>query len=326
MKFMLLSKGRTILDMRSAYGDCLVELGEKHSEIVCVGADTTDSLKTRNFGNRFPERFFNLGIAEANLVSVAAGLAMAGKIAFASTYAAFLPGRCLDQIRNAICYPNLDVKLVVSHAGLTVGPDGASHQQIEDVATMRAIPNMKVLVPADAISVKKIIRASVHTKGPAYVRLARPPSEVIYDDAEADFKLGKGNLIREGGDATIVACGLMVSTSLKAAEILREKYTMRCGVIDMFTIKPADSDLLEKAARETGLLVSVEEHNIFGGLGGAVAESVSARYPVPVERIGVSDVFGESARDEELEQLLDVYGLSPAKVAKRVAAAVDKWK
>jgi transketolase len=323
---MLLSKGRTILDMRSAYGDCLVELGEKCPEIVCVGADTTDSLKTKNFGNRFPERFFNVGIAEANLVSIAAGLAMAGKIAFASTYAAFLPGRCLDQIRNAICYPDLDVKLVVSHAGLTVGPDGASHQQIEDLANMRAIPNMKVLVPADAVSVKGIVRASVQTKGPAYVRLARPPSEAIYGDAASDFRFGKGNLICEGEDAVIIACGLMVSTSLKAAEILREKYAISCGVIDMFSIKPIDSDLIEKAARGTGLLVSVEEHNVLGGLGGAVAESVSARYPVPVERIGVSDVFGESARDEELEQLLDSYGLSPGKVAKRVATAVSRWR
>ncbi|MGA9316503.1 MAG: transketolase family protein [Nitrososphaeraceae archaeon] len=324
---MLLSREQTRLDMRSAYGDSLVEAGLKYPEIVCVGADTTDSLKTKNFGNKFPERFFNLGIAEANLVSVAAGLAMAGKIAFASTYAAFLPGRCLDQIRNAICFPNLDVKLVVSHAGLTVGPDGASHQQIEDLATMRAIPNMKVMVPSDAISAKKIVHASVHIKGPVYVRLARPPSEVLYDDTTpTEFGLGKGNLLREGDDATLVGCGLMVSTSLKAAEILREKYALNCRVIDMFNVKPIDDELLEKAARDTGLLVSVEEHNIFGGLGGAVAESASAHYPVLVERIGVSDVFGESARDEELELLLDVYGLSPAKVAKRVAKAAEKRK
>jgi transketolase len=323
---MLLSKEKTTLDMRSAYGDSLVEAGLENPKIVCVGADTTDSLKTKNFGNKFPERFFNVGIAEANLVSVAAGLAMAGKIAFASTYAAFLPGRCLDQIRNAICFPNLDVKLVVSHAGLTVGPDGASHQQIEDLATMRAIPNMKVLVPSDAISVKKIVSTSVHTRGPVYVRLARPPSVVLYDDSTAEFGLGKGNLLRDGDDATLVGCGLMVSASLKAAEILREEHSLNCRVIDMFTVKPIDDELLEKAAKDTGLLVSVEEHNIFGGLGGAVAESVSSRYPVPIERIGVLDVFGESARDEELELLLDVYGLSPTKVAKKVAGAVKKRK
>jgi transketolase len=323
---MLLSKGKASLDMRTAYGDSLVEAGLKYPEIVCVGADTTDSLKIKNFGNKFPERFFNVGIAEANLVSVAAGLAMAGKIAFASTYAAFLPGRCLDQIRNAICYPNLNVKLVVSHAGLTVGPDGASHQQIEDLATMRAIPNMKVLVPSDAISVRKIVTSSVLTRGPVYVRLARPPSEVLYDESTAKFEIGSGNLLRDGDDATLVGCGLMVSTLLKAAEILKEEHSINCRVIDMFTVKPIDDELLEKAAKDTGLIVSVEEHNILGGLGGAVAESVSSRYPVPIERIGVSDVFGESARDEELEMLLDVYGLSPTKVARRVVESVKKRK
>ena len=323
---MLLSKGKASLDMRTAYGDSLVEAGLRHPEIVCVGADTTDSLKTKTFGNKFPERFFNVGIAEANLVSVAAGLAMAGKIAFASTYAAFLPGRCLDQIRNAICFPNLNVKLVVSHAGLTVGPDGASHQQIEDLATMRAIPNMKVLVPSDAISVRKIVTTSITTRGPVYVRLARPPSEVLYDESTANFELGRGNLLRDGDDATIVGCGLMVSAVLKAAEILKEEHSINCRVIDMFTVKPIDDELLEKAAKDTGLIVSVEEHNFFGGLGGAVAESVSSRYPVPIDRIGVSDVFGESARDEELEMLLDFYGLSPTKVAKRVAESVKKRK
>lgn len=323
---MLLSKGKASLDMRTAYGDSLVEAGIKHPELVCVGADTTDSLKTKTFGNKFPERFFNVGIAEANLVSVAAGLAMAGKIAFASTYAAFLPGRCLDQIRNAICFPNLNVKFVVSHAGLTVGPDGASHQQIEDLATMRAIPNMKVLVPSDAISVRKIVATSIITRGPVYVRLARPPSEVLYDESTGNFELGSGNLLRDGDDATLVGCGLMVSAVLKAAEILKEEHSINCRVIDMFTVKPIDDELLEKAAKDTGLIVSVEEHNIFGGLGGAVAESVSSRYPVPIERIGVSDVFGESARDEELEMLLDFYGLSPTSVAKRVAESVKKRK
>src|SRR5262245_26896614 len=198
---MLLSKGKASLDMRSAYGDSLVEAGLKYPQIVCVGADTTDSLKTKKFGNKFPERFFNVGIAEANLVSFAAGLAMAGKIAFASTYAAFLPGRCLDQIRNAICYPNLDVKLVVSHAGLTVGPDGASHQQIEDLATMRAIPNMKVIVPSDSVTVKYLVRSIATISGPFYVRLARPSTEVIYGD-NANFQLGRGNVLRDGSDTT----------------------------------------------------------------------------------------------------------------------------
>src|SRR5918995_2227277 len=323
---MQLSNLKKTADMRGAYGETLAELGKENPDLVCVGADTTDSLKTRRFGDKYPDRLFNLGIAEANMVSVAAGLAIAGKLVFASTYAAFLPGRCLDQIRNAICYPNLNVKLVVSHAGLTVGPDGASHQQIEDLATMRAIPNMKVLVPSDAISVRKIVTSSVLTRGPVYVRLARPPSEVLYDESTAKFDIGSGNLLRDGDDATLVGCGLMVSTLLKAAEILKEEHSINCRVIDMFTVKPIDDELLEKAAKDTGLIVSVEEHNILGGLGGAVAESVSSRYPVPIERIGVSDVFGESARDEELEMLLDVYGLSPTKVARRVVESVKKRK
>src|ERR671935_1455106 len=187
---MLLSSEKRSADMRGAYSDTLVELGRDDLRIVCVGGDTTESLKTKKFGDKFPERMFNVGIAEANLVSVAAGLSIAGKVAFASTYAAFIPGRCVDQIRNAVCYPKLNVKLVVSHAGLTVGPDGASHQQIEDIASMRAIPNMRVLIPSDAIAVKHLIRAMVNTPGPFYVRLARPSSEVIYADSAESFKIG----------------------------------------------------------------------------------------------------------------------------------------
>src|ERR687884_341262 len=199
---MLLSSEKKTADMRGAYGDALVELGKDNPNIVCVGGDTTDSLKTKKFGDKYPERMFNVGIAEANLVSVAAGLAIAGKVSFASTYAAFIPGRCVDQIRNTICYPYLNVKLVVSHSGLTVGPDGASHQQIEDIAVMRAIPNMRVLVPADAIAVKYIIKMIAYTQGPFYMRLARPSCEVIYADSAESFKIGKGNVLVDGSDAT----------------------------------------------------------------------------------------------------------------------------
>src|ERR687884_4141 len=194
---MLLSSEKRTADMRGAYGDTLVELGRDDPRIVCVGGDTTESLKTKKFGDKYPERMFNVGIAEANLVSVAAGLAIAGKVAFASTYAAFIPGRCVDQIRNTICYPFLNVKLVVSHSGLTVGPDGASHQQIEDIAVMRAIPNMRVLVPADAIAVKYLIRLIANTQGPFYMRLARPSCEVIYADQVEAFELGRGNVLAD---------------------------------------------------------------------------------------------------------------------------------
>ncbi|HEY3094218.1 MAG TPA: transketolase family protein [Nitrososphaera sp.] len=317
---MLLSSEKKTADMRSAYGDTLVELGRDDPHIVCVGGDTTDSLKTKKFGDKYPDRMFNVGIAEANLVSVAAGLSIAGKIAFASTYAAFIPGRCVDQIRNAICYPSLNVKLVVSHAGLTVGPDGASHQQIEDIASMRAIPNMKVIVPADAVAVKHLIKTVARTPGPFYVRLARPSSEVIYADNAESFLIGRGNVLEEGSDATIMACGLMVVRAIEAAMELKRK-GVSCRVVDMFSIKPLDNAIVAKCAKETGAIATAEEHNILGGLGGAVSEVTAETYPVPVKRVGVRDMFGESARDEEIDTLLEQYGLTATEIAKAVLEA-----
>jgi transketolase len=322
---MQLSSEKKTADMRGVYGDTLVELGRVYKEVVCVGADTTDSLKTKKFGDKYPDRMFNVGIAEANLVSIAAGLAIAGKIAFASTYAAFLPGRCLDQIRNAICYPNLDVKLVVSHAGLTVGPDGASHQQIEDVSTMRSIPNIRIIVPADAVSVKHLIKSIVQIHGPFYVRLARPSSDILYAE-ESLFEIGKGNILRDGSDATIISCGLMVTRSLEAADVLKRNEGISCRVVDMFSIKPIDTDLVEKCGRETGAIATAEEHNVIGGLGGAVAEASAESYPVPVKRIGIRDTFGESARDEEIEALLEKYGLTSMEIARAVMEARGRSK
>lgn len=317
---MLLNSEKKTADMRGSYADTLVEIGRTCQNIVCIGADTTDSLKTNKFGDKYPDRMFNVGIAEANLVSVAAGLAIAGKIVFASTYAAFLPGRCLDQIRNAICYPNLNVKLVVSHAGLTVGPDGASHQQIEDFSSLRAIPNIRVIVPADAIAVRHLIKIIAETPGPFYVRLARPSNEVLYIDDKTTFKIGKGNILRDGSDASIISCGLMVARSLEAADILKINNGISCRVVDMFSVKPMDVELVSKCARETGSIVTVEEHNIIGGLGGAVAETCTEDYPVPIRRIGIQDKFGESARDDEIDSLLEKYGLT----AKDIAQAVIK--
>lgn len=317
---MLLSSEKKTADMRGAYGDTLVELGRDDPQIVCVGGDTTDSLKTKKFGDKYPERMFNVGIAEANLVSVAAGLSIAGKIAFASTYAAFIPGRCVDQIRNAICYPRLNVKLVVSHGGLTVGPDGASHQQIEDIASMRAIPNMRVIVPADAVAVKHLIKIIARIPGPFYMRLARPSSEVIYADQAETFEIGRCNVLEDGADATIIACGLMVGRALEAARELKRK-GVSCRVVDMFSIKPIDSDVVTKCAKETGAIATAEEHNIIGGLGGAVSEVTAETYPVPVKRVGVGDKFGESARDEEIDTLLEQYGLTATEIAKAVLEA-----
>lgn len=323
---MQLSNERKVSDMRSAYADSLIEIGTKDKNIVCVGADTTDSLKTKKFGEKFPTRLYNVGIAEANLVSIAAGLSIAGKIVFASTYAAFLPGRCLDQIRNTICYPFLNVKLVVSHAGLTVGPDGASHQQIEDISIMRTIPNMRVIVPCDALSVKYLIPSIATSAGPFYMRLARPASDIIYDGSTNYFEVGKGSILRDGSDATIVSCGLMVMQSLKAAEILRTEYGLYCRVIDMYSIKPIDEQIIYQAALETGLLVTVEEHNTIGGLGSAVSEVVSEKHPVYVKKIGINDTFGESARDEEIDSLLDKYGLTSSHIVEAVLETRRKTK
>lgn len=214
---------RPMGDMRTGYGEALVELGAINKRVVVVGADTTESLKTALFGNKYPDRFFNVGISESNVVSVAAGLAMADKIVYASTYAAFIPGKCVDQIRNAIAYPNLNVKIVVSHAGLSVGPDGASHQQIEDLAITRAIPNMKVVVPADEVATRRLVHLIAEIDGTFYMRLTRPKSALVYEKNSADYKLGKSNTLKDGSDATIIACGLMVPEAVDAADMLSKE-------------------------------------------------------------------------------------------------------
>lgn len=309
-------------DMRTEYGKTLIEIGKENPNIVVLGADTTDSLKTAGFGKQFPERFFNVGIAEANLVTIAAGLAYAGKIAFASTYAIFLPGRCVDQIRNQIGYPTrddnqgLNVKLVTSHGGLTVGADGGSHQQLEDIAIMRAIPNIRVLIPADAISVSKLTWIISQQYGPFYMRMTRSETPVIHSESQ-EFEIGKGITLRDGSDCTIAACGITVKMALDAAESLK-KEGISCRVLDMFSIKPIDKELLEKAARETGGIVTCEEHNIMAGFGSAVAEVVSETYPVPIRRIGTQDKFGESARDDEISLLLEKHGITSLNIAKKV--------
>lgn len=309
-------------DMRSEYSKTLIELGKENPDIVVLGADTTDSLKTSGFGKAFPDRFFNVGIAEANLVSMSAGFAASGKISFASTYAIFLPGRAVDQIRNGIAYPSpgnkkgLNVKLVVSHGGLSVGPDGGSHQQIEDIAIMRAIPNFRVFIPADTIAISKLTRLMANEYGPFYMRMARSNTPVVHLESQ-DFQIGKGIIIREGSDCTIAACGITVRMALEASELLQQE-GISCRVLDMFSVKPIDAELLEKAARETGCIVTCEEHNILGGMGSAVAECISERYPVPIKRIGAQDMFGESARDNEIPLLLEKHGITSFNMAKQV--------
>ncbi len=297
--------------MRDAYADALLELGSKDTRVVVLGADTSVSIKTSLFADRYPERFFNVGIAEANMIGIAAGLALSGKIPFVSTYSAFVPGKCLDQIRNAVAYPNLDVKIVSSHGGLTVGPDGASHQTVEDVAAIRAIPHMRVIVPADASATRALVTESWRTPGPFYIRLSRATVPETYS-SPAHLEIGRAEVLREGSDVAIIACGVMVNEAVEAAESL-SKERISAEVIDSHTLKPLDSDAILKAAKKTGGIVTAEEQSVIGGLGSAVAETVSESYPVPVSRVGLRDTFGESGEHNEL---MMKYGLTPQEIMK----------
>ena len=308
--------------MRDAYGETLVKLGSEMREIVVVGADTTGSIKTSLFGAKFPQRFFNVGIAEQNLVSVAAGLAMAGKVAFASTYAVFAPGKCVDQMRNAIAYPEIDVKLVASHAGLSVGPDGASHQELEDIATMRVIPHMGVMVPSDYLSTARLVELIAKTHGPFYMRIARPNCPAVYTPEKAEqMRIGGSTVFKDGADATIFACGLMVNEALLAAKKLALENQLSVSVVDIFSIKPLDKSTIVKFASSTGSVVTAEEHNIIGGLGGSVAEVLSQERPTPMRMVGTKDTFGESGEDKEL---LIKYGLSASNIANSVIEVRSK--
>ncbi len=307
-----------LASMRDAYAEVLLELGAEEQRVVVVGADTSVSIKTSMFGDRYPDRFFNVGIAEANMMGIAAGLALAGKIPFVSTYSAFVPGKCLDQIRNAIAYPNLSVKIVSSHGGLTVGPDGASHQTIEDIAAMRAVPRMRVVVPADAPSTKSLVSQACRTLGPFYIRLSRPNVPTIYTPSR-DVEIGKAKILREGSDIGLVACGIMVNEAMEAAEILA-KTGVLAEVVDSHTVKPLDAETIERVARRTGALVTAEEANIVGGLGGAVAEAVTESYPVPISRVGVRDTFGESGEHQEL---MVKYGLTSKEIVRHAKHLIE---
>lgn len=300
---------------REAYGRALAELGAENRNIVVLDADLSKSTKTDLFAARFPERFFNVGIAEQNLMGMAAGLALAGKIPFASSFAIFATGRAFEQVRNSICHARLNVKIVASHAGITVGEDGASHQAVEDIAIMRALPHMTVIVPADAVQTTQAVRAAAAHHGPVYLRLGRPAVPQIYDDGYR-FTWGRADVLREGKDATVVACGIMVAKALEAATALAAE-GVEVTVINMAMVKPLDAETLVAAARRTGAVVTAEEHSIVGGLGSAVAEVLGENCPVPMLRVGMPDVFGESGRPEEL---LEKYGLT----AGHVAAAVRK--
>lgn len=309
----LRSQFRQLKATRDAYGEALVELGKENKDIVVLDADTSSSTRTKLFAKTFPERFFNVGIAEQNLIGIAAGLARCGKIPFASSFSVFVPGKCVDQIRNAVAYPRLNVKIVGTHSGLATGADGAMHQAIEDIAITRAIPNMMVVVPADAVETKKAIRAIVRYMGPVYVRLCRQSTPIIYGE-DCSYALGKGVTLTDGDDTGVIACGVMVTEALLAAERLRDKGIF-VKVIDMHTVKPIDEELIVKTAKETGAIVTAEDHNVIGGLGGAISEILSEKYPVLMGRVGVNDVFGESG---ETDELMVRYGLTADNIVQKV--------
>ena len=303
---------------REAYGETLKELGAKIPEIVVLDADLSASTKTAVFAKAFPDRFFDTGIAEGNMMSVAAGLAASGKIPFASTFAVFGAGRAYEQIRNSICYPNLNVKVAVTHAGLTVGEDGATHQMLEDIALMRALPNMTVVVPADAAETAQVIRWAASYQGPVYIRMGRAKVEdVISPDAE--FVPGKSTTLADGSDVTIMACGIMTQQALQAAKMLAEE-GISARVINMSSIKPIDEEAIVKAAKETGASYTCEEHTVMGGLGSAVAELVVRQCPVPMAMVGTEDVFGQSGKASEV---LKVYGLTPEHIALEAKKLVE---
>ena len=289
---------------RQSYGETLEKLGEKYSNIVVLDADLSTATKTINFSKKFPERFFDMGIAEANMISTSAGLATTGKVPFASTFAVFAAGRSYDQIRNSVCYPNLNVKICSTHSGITVGEDGATHQMLEDISLMRTLPNMKVLSPADDVETKWAIEEAYKQEGPVYVRLSRLATNIIYDENQK-FEFGKMIQIGNGTDATIFSTGDLLVEAIKAKDELSKK-GIEIRVIDVHTIKPIDEEMIIKCAKETKRLISIEDHNIIGGLGSAISEVLTNYYPAKLERMGIKDEFGKSGKAEEL---IKYYGL-----------------
>ena len=304
---------------REAYGAALAELGEKH-DFVVLDADLAEATKTVTFKKKFPERFYDCGIAEGNMMSVAAGIAATGRTVFASSFAMFAAGRAFEQIRNSIGYPHLPVKIGATHAGITVGEDGATHQCLEDIALMRTIPGMTIINPADAVEARAAVEASLSIDGPVYMRFGRYAVPVFNDEATYKFEIGKGITMAEGTDLTIVGSGFTVPMALEARELLAQK-GISARVINIHTIKPIDRDILAKAAKETGAVLTVEEHSVIGGLGSAVCEVLAEECPVPVMRIGTQDTFGKSGT---VPALLEEYGLTPENVAEKAQELLAK--
>lgn len=307
--------------MREAYGKTLVELGKENKDVVVLDADLSKSTMTTFFAKEFPERFFDCGIAEQNMVGIAAGLASSGKIPFASTFAVFVPGRCFDQIRVSIASPRLNVKLVVTHGGITVGEDGSSHQAVEDLSLALSLPGFTVIVPADAIETAQAVRTAASSTGPFYIRLARLKTPLVYKD-DYRFKLGKAVMMRPGKDATIIAIGIMVASALEAADNLK-KQGIDCGVLNMSTLKPVDETAIIKAATDTGAIVTAEEHLEHGGLGSIVSQVVVKNQPVPMEFVAIKDTYAESGKPAEL---LEKYGLTAKDIEQAVHTVLKRKK
>ncbi|KUO70913.1 MAG: transketolase [Desulfosporosinus sp. BRH_c37] len=304
---------------RDAYGNALLILGAENPNVVVLDADLSKSTKTADFGKKYPERFFNMGIAESNLLGTSAGLAAAGKIPFASTFAIFAVGRAFEQIRNSIAYPKLNVKIAATHSGITVGEDGGSHQAVEDVAIMRAVPNMVVLVPADGEETRQVVLAAAKYYGPVYIRMGRLAVPLLFGE-DYKFEIGKANILKEGTDVAIMANGLMVSMALEAAEELAVK-GISVSVVNVASVKPLDVETIVRVAEQTKAVVTAEEHNIIGGLGSAIAEVLGEKLPTPMVRVGLNDTFGESGRPQEL---LEKYGLTKVDLVKAVHEVLAK--
>lgn len=312
---------KEVKSLREAYGKVLAELGEKYKDIVVLTADLVNSTYTKYFAERFPNRFFNVGVAEANMMGIAAGLAMSGKRVFASTFAVFAAGKPWEQIRQTIAYQSAPVRIVATHAGITVGLDGASHQMLEDISNMRVLPNMAVIVPVDAVETEQVIKAiAEYDRGPVYVRLSREAFPAVLDEKDYQFELGKAKILRDGDDVTLFGIGLMVSQSLEAADILK-KQGISAQVVNVSTIKPIDEETIRGCAKKTGAVVTVEEHNIIGGLGSAVSEVIGENQPVPIERVGIRDKFGESGNSKEL---IRHFGLTPENIAESAQRVIER--
>ena len=307
---------------RESYGEALKEIAAECDKLVVLDADLAEATKTVKFKKEYPERFFDCGIAEADMMGVAAGLAASGKIPFASSFAMFAAGRAFEIVRNSIGYPHLNVKIGATHAGISVGEDGATHQCNEDIALMRTIPGMVIINPADGVEAKAAVKAAVEYVGPVYLRFGRLATPIFNDEATYKFEIGKGTQLKDGKDVTIVATGLMVNEAVEAAKLL-EADGISARVINIHTIKPIDKDIILKAAKETGLIITAEEHSIIGGLGSAVAETVAEECPVPVVRIGVNDEFGHSGPAADL---LKEFGLCKENIVAKTKEAVKKFK